>query len=100
MSRRQKTEGGMDIFTPFRIIPAGVIPFRDKSLTGFNAPLGFESQRLEFPTGFTPLESPAACSGDEPRKTSGLLRGEDIIPFLLWKIFERTFWLGVPKNFN
>ena len=30
---------------------------------------------------FTPLESPAACSGDEPRKTSGLLRGEDIIPF-------------------
>ena len=30
---------------------------------------------------FTPLEGPAAYSGDEPRKTSGLLRGEDIIPF-------------------
>jgi hypothetical protein len=30
----------------FRIIPAGFIPFRDKSLTGFNAP-------LEFLTGFT-----------------------------------------------
>ena len=40
---------------------------------------------------FTPLESPAAClvrsstsigayNGDEPRKTSGLLRGEDRIP--------------------
>ena len=25
---------------------------------------------------FTPLESPAVDSGDEPRKTSGLLRGE------------------------
>jgi len=48
----------------FRIIPgsapqgvpprrAGFIPLRDKSLTGFNAPLGFESQRLEFLTGFT-----------------------------------------------
>ena len=39
---------------------AGFIPFRDKSLTGFNAPLGrfrlvpsFESQRLEFLTGLT-----------------------------------------------
>jgi hypothetical protein len=30
----------------FRIIPAGFIPLRDKSLTGFNAP-------LEFLTGFT-----------------------------------------------
>ena len=41
---------------------------------------------------FTPLESPAACPvrrsvsigvyrGDEPRKTSGLLRGEDWILF-------------------
>src|SRR4030042_894920 len=47
---------------------------------------------LSFHEKFTPLESPAACpvrssasigacSGDEPRKTSGLLRGEDIIPF-------------------
>jgi membrane-bound metal-dependent hydrolase YbcI (DUF457 family) len=35
---------------------------------------------LEYHRDFTPLESPAACSGDEPRKTSGLLRGEDIIP--------------------
>jgi hypothetical protein len=25
--------------------------------------------------------APLLCSGDEPRKTSGLLRGEDIIPF-------------------
>ena len=36
---------------------------------------------LEFLTRFTPLEGPAAYSGDEPRKTSGLLRGEDIITF-------------------
>ena len=43
----------------FRIIPAGFIPFRDKSLTGFNAPLGFESQRLEFLTGFTADEKTA-----------------------------------------
>jgi len=38
-----------------RIIPAGFIPFRDKSLTGFNAP-PVESlwvERLEFLTGFT-----------------------------------------------
>ena len=35
----------------FKIIPVGFIPFRDKSLTGFNSPLGFESQRLEFLTG-------------------------------------------------
>jgi hypothetical protein len=45
-----------------------------------------------FSSHFTPLESPAACpvrssasigacSGDEPRKTYGLLRGEDKIPF-------------------
>jgi len=40
----------------FKIIPAGFIPFRDKSLTGFNVPLGFESQRLEFLTGFTSRE--------------------------------------------
>ena len=33
--------------------------------------------RYGSPDGFTPLESPAACSGDEPRKTYGLLRGED-----------------------
>ena len=59
----------------FRIIPgsapeglmprrAGFIPLRDKSLTGFNTPLGrfrlvpsFESQRLEFLTGLTDLNS-------------------------------------------
>jgi len=34
----------------FRMIPAGFIPFRDKSLTGFNAP-------LEFLTGFTQVLS-------------------------------------------
>jgi len=44
---------------------------------------------------FTPLESPAACSGDGPRKTSGLLRGEDIIPsgpeaFRARGLLERT----------
>src|SRR4030067_3752225 len=39
------------------------------------------SGRMSSIKRFTPLESPAACSGDEPRKTSGLLRGEDIIPF-------------------
>jgi hypothetical protein len=32
------------------MIPAGFIPFRDKSLTGFNAP-------LEFLTGFTQVLS-------------------------------------------
>jgi hypothetical protein len=37
---------GLPILELFRVPPrrAGFIPFRDKSLTGFNAPLGFESR--------------------------------------------------------
>jgi UDP-glucuronate decarboxylase len=31
---------------------------------------------MESPDDFTPLESPAACSGDEPRKRPKVLRGE------------------------
>jgi len=54
---------------------------------------------------FTPLESPAACSGDEPRKTSGLLRGEDIIPFTPLEIMPRCSAAGsdfriIPAGFN
>ena len=58
---------------------------RPEALSSFSSLKGSESSSSCSPaggsTGFTPLESPAACSGDEPRKTSGLLRGEDIIPF-------------------
>jgi hypothetical protein len=57
----------------FRIIPAGFIPFRDKSLTGFNAPLefltGFTSKYIVFVgQAFRPAYCKAPAAGPCPTK--------------------------------
>ena len=68
-------------FTPLEIIPpCFVVPPMVKSdfrviPAGFNTPLGFESQRLEFLTGFTP-NGFSVNSSKEREKWKRLLSGE------------------------
>jgi phospholipid-binding lipoprotein MlaA len=54
-------------FTPLEIMPScSAAGFHFRTIpAGFNAPLGFESQRLEFLTGFTPPEISVSVGEEE-----------------------------------